>query len=114
LMLDEFSTENGATRVVPRSHRMKKKPPWGYDTIDGEVILTAPAGSVAVWLSQTWHRSGPNHTDCPRRAVLSYYSRSWVKPFTDFTRTMTREVAESFSPTARYLLGWSAFGPNRG
>lgn len=113
-MLDDFTPDNGATRVVPRSHRSGKKPPWGYDDLEGQIALTAPAGSLAIWLSQTWHRSGPNVTDAPRRALLGYYSRSWVKPFTDFTRYMSQEIAESYSPTARYLLGWAAYSPDRG
>ena len=113
-MLDDFTTENGATRVVPGSHLSRKKPGWGYDDIEGEVILTAPAGSMAIWVSNTWHRSGPNYTGAPRRAVLSYYSRSWVKPFSDYQATMPAEIAKRYSPTSRYLLGWSATGPKRG
>ena len=47
-MLDEFTTENGATCVVPGSHRTLKKPPRGYDPIKDEVALTGPAGSLAL------------------------------------------------------------------
>jgi len=46
-MLDDFTAENGATRVMPRSHKLRKSPPWSSEPMDGEVILTAPAGSVA-------------------------------------------------------------------
>ena len=113
-MIDEFTAENGATRVVPGSHQSRKKPPWQFDAIDGEIPLTAPAGSVAMWLSHTWHRAGPNLTDKPRRAILGYYSRSWVKPFTDFTRSVPSDIVQRYSPRARYQLGWSAFGPTRG
>ena len=113
-MLDDFTPDNGATRIVPRSHLSQKKPKWGQGSMDGEVVLTAPAGSIAIWLSQTWHRSGPNNTDQPRRAILGYYCRSWVKPVTDLTRWMSPEKVTSFSPVVRYLLGWSAFGPDRG
>ena len=28
-MLDDFTPDNGATRVVPGSHRWRRKPPWG-------------------------------------------------------------------------------------
>ena len=113
-MLDDFTEHNGATRVLPKSHLLRKKPAWGYGSEEGEVILTAPAGSMAMWLSQTWHRSGPNATDRPRRALLGYFCRSWIKPFSDYTRAVPREVMETNSPTTRYLLGWSAFAPVRG
>jgi len=113
-MLDEFTEDNGATRVIPKSHLFRKKPVWGYDSQHEEIILTAPAGSMAMWLSQTWHRSGPNLTDRPRRALLGYFSRSWIKPFSDYTRAVPKEIMETYTPSARYLMGWSAFGPKRG
>ena len=113
-MLDDFTVENGATRVVPGTHLSGRKPPWTYDSVEGEVALTAPAGSLALWLSQTWHRAGTNLTDGPRRAVLGNFIRAWIKPFTDFTRSIPDEVVDRYPPRARYLLGWSAFGPARG
>jgi ectoine hydroxylase-related dioxygenase (phytanoyl-CoA dioxygenase family) len=113
-MLDDFTADNGATRVVPGSHLTRRKPSWKEDRAEGEITLTAPAGSVAIWLSNTWHRSGPNLTDAPRRAILVYYCRSWIKPFNDFQSGFSPEKAASFSPTLRYLLGYSATPPVRG
>ena len=79
-MIDQFTADNGATRVIPGSHKTLKKPPWSFDTVDGEIPLTAPAGCMALWLSHTWHRFGPNHSDRPRRAIIGYYARSWINP----------------------------------
>ena len=36
-ILDDFTAENGATRVVPGSHISRKKPKWGYDSLEGEI-----------------------------------------------------------------------------
>lgn len=113
-LLDDFTPDNGATRIVPGSHLSRKKPTWSGGEMDGEVTLCAPAGSVAVWLSNTWHRSGPNTTDQPRRAILCYYCRSWVQPFTDYTRDLTAEQATGLSPTVRYLAGFGSRGLRRG
>ena len=113
-MLDDFTAENGATRIVPGSHLSRKKPTWSGGEMDGEVTLCGPAGSVAVWLSNTWHRSGPNTTDQPRRAILCYYCRSWVQPFTDYTQDLTAEQAAELSPTVRYLAGFGSRGLRRG
>ncbi len=71
-------------------------------------VVVEKAGSMAIWLSNTWHCSGPNYTDQPRRAILTYYARSWVKPFNDFRVTVPHDLARTFSPTVRYLLGFSA------
>ena len=110
-MLDDFTADNGATRVMPRSHKLRKSPPWGSGPLDGEVTLTAPAGSVAIWLSNTWHRSGPNHTDRERRAILCNYNVSWLRGFADFTSTLPAGVAAALSHDARYLLGYGARAP---
>ncbi|MGO4393693.1 phytanoyl-CoA dioxygenase family protein [Variovorax sp. M-6] len=110
-MLDDFTADNGATRVMPRSHKLRKSPPWGSDPLEGEVTLTAPAGSVAIWLSNTWHRSGPNDTDGQRRAILCNYNVSWLRLFADFTSTLPAHVAPTLSNDARYLLGFGARAP---
>ena len=113
-MLDDFTAENGATRVVPGSHKRRRRPAWAGGAMEEEVILTAPAGSMAVWLSNTWHRVGPNSTDYPRRAILCYYSRSWIKPFSEYRTSIPRELLDRYSSTLRYLLGFSANGVVRG
>jgi hypothetical protein len=107
-MVDDFTLENGATRVVPRSHRSLKKPKWKRGEIEDEVAVTGPAGSMAIWYSSLWHKPGQNVTDTPRRAALCYFCRSWVKPYSDFRPLISPEQAEKMSPTLRYLLGFSS------
>ena len=98
-MLDAFTTTNGATQIVPDSHRTRRKPVWGEQQEEGKMLTGSP-GSVAIWLSNTWHRSGPNTTDDPRRAILCYYSRSWIKPFTDYTSIVPGDCTNLFTRTA--------------
>jgi ectoine hydroxylase-related dioxygenase (phytanoyl-CoA dioxygenase family) len=113
-MLDDFTVDNGATHVVRASHLTQRKPPSGRDRLDNEVVLEGPAGSVAVWLSQTWHRHGANVTDGARNGVIVQYGRAWVKPFVDLRTPMTAEQAAAFSPRLRYMLGCNASAPVRG
>ena len=113
-MLDDFHRDNGATRVGRGSHLTLRKPPGGRDAIDGEVVLEGPAGSVAIWLSQTWHRHGENVTDVTRRGVIVQYGRCWVKPFVDLRTPMTAEQAAALSPRVRYMMGCNASAPVRG
>ena len=113
-MLDDFTFDNGATHVVSGSHLTQRKPPSGRDLLENETVLEGPAGSVAVWLSQTWHRHGANVTDGARNGVIIQYGRSWVKPFVDLRSPMTAEQAAAFSPRLRYMLGCNASAPVRG
>eukprot|EP00939_MAST-03C_sp_MAST-3C-sp1_P004759 g4759.t1 len=63
--LDDVSGENGALHF----------PGDGGDRSEaGDVVVSAEAGDVVVFSSHTLHRSGPNTTDCPRRAFYAQYS----------------------------------------
>jgi hypothetical protein len=113
-MLDDFSTDNGATHVVTGSNHTLCKPTRAQDKLPGECVLEGPAGSVAMWLSQTWHRHGANGTDGARNGVIVQYGRSWVKPFVDLRSPIDDAQAAAFSPRLRYMLGCNASAPVRG
>lgn len=113
-MLDEFRRENGATHVGAGSHLTLRMPPNGHGALERDVVLEAPAGSLAIWLSQTWHRHAANTTDASRRGVIMQYGRCWVKPFVDMRTPMTAEQAAKFSPRLRYMMGCNANPPVRG
>ncbi len=113
-MLDDFTVANGATHVVSGSNHTQRKPPASRDPLDGEVVLEGPAGSVAFWLSQTWHRHGANVTEHPRTGLIVQYGRSWIKPFADLRTPIDETQAAVFSPRLRYLLGCNASAPVRG
>lgn len=113
-MLDDFTADNGATHVVAGSHLTLKRPPKGRDRMDTEVVLEAPAGSLAIWLSQSWHRHGANVTDHARTGLIAQYGRAWVKPFVDLRTPMTVAFSKQLSPRLRYMMGCNANAPVRG
>jgi hypothetical protein len=71
--IDEFRVDNGATTVLPASHRVEAFPSdsvaAGLDT-----TVTAASGSFIVFDSMLFHRAGNNHSSCPRRAVNHVFS----------------------------------------
>lgn len=113
-MLDDFTEANGATHVAQRSHETLDQPPSGRVDLDNDVVLEGPAGSLAIWLSQTWHRHGANVTDSPRCGLIVQFGRAWVKPFVDLRTPMTAEQAAELSPRLRYMMGCGATPPVRG
>jgi hypothetical protein len=72
-LLDDFTPDNGATRVVPGSHRMSGMVPRNYADPEahhgGERVVIAPAGSVLVFNGHLWHSGTRNRTSGPRRVV---------------------------------------------
>ena len=62
-MLDDFTTENGATRMVPGSHRWGRMPPPGLVRAPArEEIVTGKAGTVVVMNAHMWHGGTANRT----------------------------------------------------
>jgi hypothetical protein len=102
-MLDDFTEQNGALRVVPGSHRWMRLPETGA-RVDGEILVTGKAGTVVVMNAHMWHGGTDNRTDLPRRAMHVYYTRG-DKPQQQYQKKWVRpEVQARLSPLARKLL----------
>jgi ectoine hydroxylase-related dioxygenase (phytanoyl-CoA dioxygenase family) len=107
-MLDDFTTENGAIRVVPGSHRWRRLPQQVLEnpsaTHPDEVLLTSEAGTVVVMNAHMWHGATANRTSAQRRAMHAFYTR-WDKPQQQYQKKLLRpEVQQRFSPKLRQLL----------
>jgi ectoine hydroxylase-related dioxygenase (phytanoyl-CoA dioxygenase family) len=101
-MLDDFTTENGALRVVPGSHRLGQLPP-GPSHPD-EVLVTGSAGTVVVMNAHMWHGGTANRTGSPRRAIHGFYCRS-DKPQQQYQKALLRpETVTALSPGERAVL----------
>lgn len=78
-MLDDFTEENGATRVVPGSHRFGKSPADGMvDPVaphPDEINLIAPAGTVVVFNAHLWHSGRQNRTGLPRHSMNMFFGQ---------------------------------------
>jgi ectoine hydroxylase-related dioxygenase (phytanoyl-CoA dioxygenase family) len=102
-MLDDFTEENGALRIVPGSHKWKRLPEPGA-RIEGEQLVTGKAGTVVVMNAHMWHGGTDNRTDKPRRAMHVYYTRG-DKPQQQYQKRLVRlEVQARLNPLQRKLL----------
>jgi len=83
--LDDVNLENGTVYVLPFDragsramveHRRDEgsNDMVGYFGDDPGIPAIVPAGSIVAFSSVTFHRSGPNTTDRPRRVYLAQYS----------------------------------------
>jgi hypothetical protein len=81
LYIDDLIPENGALRLVPRSHLTRFSLPAEeqYAPLPGEVIVECAAGTMVIFSDNLWHRTGENSTDKPRRGIFTYYGHYWVK-----------------------------------
>ena len=107
-ILDDFTPENGATRVVPGSHRWGKRP---QDVLadpaaphPDEILVTGPAGGVVIMNAHLWHGGTANRTGAPRLAMHAFYCRR-DKPQQQYQKKLLRpEVQAAMSPELRELL----------
>lgn len=108
-LIDDFTPENGATRVVPGSHRSTLTPveAMGDPTRPhpDEVLLLGRAGDVVVFNAHTWHGGTLNRTDRPRRALHGYFTRRHQPQQLDQQKYLRRETWEQLSPAMRVVLG---------
>jgi ectoine hydroxylase-related dioxygenase (phytanoyl-CoA dioxygenase family) len=107
-MLDDFTSENGATRAVPGSHRWGKLPQQALENPSAphpdEVLITGKAGTVVVMNAHLWHGGTANRTPGHRRAMHAFYAR-WDKPQQQYQKKLLRpEVQARLSPLLRKLL----------
>ena len=76
-LLDDFTENNGATRIVPGTHKSKVLPQDAMDDPNQphpeEIKIIAPAGSVFIFNSHVWHGGTTNHTKNYRRSIHSYF-----------------------------------------
>jgi ectoine hydroxylase-related dioxygenase (phytanoyl-CoA dioxygenase family) len=108
-MLDPFTRQNGATRLVPGSHRSGRVPKEVlanlYAPHPDEVVVEGQAGDLLFFNGHCWHTGGANHTDNPRRAILVHYIRSDLAPRLDYRVAISPEIQKRLNPMERQLLG---------
>jgi ectoine hydroxylase-related dioxygenase (phytanoyl-CoA dioxygenase family) len=107
-MLDDFTPENGATRLIPGSHRWHTRP---QDVLEdpmapypAEVLLTGTAGTIAVMNAHLWHGGTANRSASPRLAMHAFYCRR-DKPQQQYQKQLLRpSVQAMLSPELREIL----------
>ncbi len=108
-LLDDFTLDNGATEVVPMSH-LKNRMPVSGDQIDGVPII-APAGTMVVFDSRVWHRTGSNRTtETSRAALFAWYSRPIYRTQENWFLSLSPWVLEGASEELLTLLAWKSEG----
>ena len=108
-LIDDFTPDNGATRVVPGSHRTGKMPSDEMtnpaDPHPNEVVLLGKAGDVVIFNAHTWHGGTLNTTDKPRRALHGYFTRRHQSQQLDQKKYLRPETGTQRSEAARVVLG---------
>lgn len=86
--LTDFNAKNGATVLLPFSHRMEKFPSLKY--VEKHAIqVEVPKGSLLLFDSFVYHRAGTNSTDEVRYGLNHLYVRPLLKQQVDIAGGIT-------------------------
>ncbi len=127
--LNDFTEENGATRVVLGSHlRPESKGLRGSSVPrdpqlanrrerarlarpdENVVQAVMPKGSVLFYLGSTLHGGGANKTDTPRAGLINTYALGWLRQEENQYLNVPREIADGYPDHIRRLMGYQMHG----
>lgn len=106
--ITDFTKENGATQVVPGSHK------WDKDRIPREdeiAYAEMKAGSVLLYTGTVLHGGGQNEThNESRTGVFLHYALNWLRQEENQYLSCPPDIAKNLSPEIRSLIGYSKGG----
>jgi ectoine hydroxylase-related dioxygenase (phytanoyl-CoA dioxygenase family) len=105
--ITDFTEANGATRIIPGSHKADASPVYGqhYDSIAAEM----PRGSVLVWHGSLWHGGGSNTTTERRVGIAMNYCAGYIRQQENQQLGIPRDIAAGFEERLQRLCGYSVY-----
>jgi ectoine hydroxylase-related dioxygenase (phytanoyl-CoA dioxygenase family) len=105
--LDDFTEDNGATVVVPGSHKWTDERPSGETPT---VRAVMPAGSVMLFVGSLFHGGGANTTNAARLGVILEFCAGWLRPQENHVLGVPKEIVKDLPPRLQELLGYDVLG----
>jgi ectoine hydroxylase-related dioxygenase (phytanoyl-CoA dioxygenase family) len=108
-LLDDFTPENGATRLVPKTHLLAGSPRDYVADLSGphpdEIVVIAPAGAVIAYNAHLWHGGTLNRTTGSKRRVLhpAFVAREFPQQQNQ-RDLLLKKTYDRLLPAAHYLL----------
>jgi ectoine hydroxylase-related dioxygenase (phytanoyl-CoA dioxygenase family) len=106
--LTDFTEENGATRLLPGTHKSATNPELGR-VYEGTVAAVMPKGSVLVFDGSIWHGGGANRTRERRVGIAMNYCAGFIRQQENQQLGIPREIAKGFSPRLQKLVGYGIY-----
>lgn len=107
--LSEYSEANGATRVIPGSHKWDDdRAPSHEESVPAEMN----PGDGLIYLGSTYHGGGQNTTvDRPRTAIATTLVLGYLRQEENAYIAVPRERVKEYPERIQRMLGWSTNPP---
>ena len=108
--LSDFTSRNGATRMVPGSHLVEaiEVPETAAERTR---IVEAARGSTIVFNTNIWHGSSANSSTEKRYALLVPWGRNWQTRAYELARVVKPDMVERAGEEGRLIFGFDALPP---
>ena len=107
-LLDDFTSTNGATRIVPGTHKSTLLPDQAMADPSlphrDQILINAPAGSIFIFNSHVWHGGTTNLTDKDRRSIHSYFCTREQPQQIDQKRYIKDETRQRIGSEGEWIL----------
>lgn len=100
----DFTEANGATRVVPGSHKLEDRLEF---SLEDSVPAEMSKGSVLFYTGAVYHGGGPNTTDETRVGINITYNVAWLRQEENQYLTVPREIAAELDEDLQRLMGYA-------
>jgi hypothetical protein len=109
--VSDFTAENGATLLVPGSHRWED----GRAPKPDEVVRAVmPAGSVLLYIGNVFHAAGANRANAARTGVALQYALGWLRQEENQYMAVPPDQARRLPRQVQELMGYTLGGVNLG
>ena len=103
--ITDFTEFNGATRVMPGSHRFEDR--LTFDERDTEPAEMTK-GSVLLYTGALYHGAGANRSDAVRTGVNITYNVAWLRQEENQYLSVPRDVAMTLPVSLLRLMGYAS------
>jgi len=108
--VDDFTEETGATRIVPFSHTWNRAPTEAEADIT-TIPVEASAGSIVVFESRVWHKTGNNRSaDKTRAGIFGWYTKPIYRTQENWFLSLDPSVRRFASEDMQWLLAFKSEG----
>lgn len=105
--ITDFTEDNGATRIIPGSHKRDHSPTYG------QAYESQPAcmkkGSIMIYDGSMWHGGGENRTDERRIGIAMNYCAGFIRQQENQQLGIPRDIARRFPKRLQELVGYSVY-----
>jgi ectoine hydroxylase-related dioxygenase (phytanoyl-CoA dioxygenase family) len=105
--ITDFTEENGATRIIPGSHKRDHNPIFGAEYESEAAVMSA--GSVMVYDGAMWHGGGANQSDERRTGIAMNYCAGFIRQQENQQLGIPLELVKTLPERVQELIGYSVY-----